>query len=469
MSRAALLARAIDVHAWLEADRTTAIAERDLRDRSIGRQQSQRDDVGRVLNWWAQVGPQTGATSAGQRLAAVRRWLALALFGLGAVTGITLCGIALAYEGNYPVNLLALLGVLIGIPGLLLVLTVIAGLSQGMGLRALGDFLQSFNINRWVMGLWDRLSGERFSSSFGQANAQGTFAVWQLVSFSQQFGVGFFVGVLVTFGVLVAVTDLAFGWSTTLQVHNATVQVWVDAIAWPWAALLPAASPDTALVEASRFYRLAGVEAGDRAAVLGGWWPFVLMTIIVWGLLPRLLMLGFAQWRLAVATRSLLREHSEVTALLDRLATPAAAHAGEAEDGAATVAASVAPARSMDLEDAAVIVWNEAYPVNSQAGAVFAMSSLDSVEARIETLHRLPAGTTRLVVCTKSWEPPVLEFNDLLALLRAELGAAVSIVVAPSGVAGAPPAASEVAIWSRAVAQMGDPRVYVADVSRGHD
>ena len=54
-----------------------------------------------------------------------------------------------------------------------------------------------------------------------------------------------------------------------------------------------------------------------EAAALGAWWPFVLMTVLVWGLLPRILLLLFGAWRrrlaataawfLAVASCAVLR------------------------------------------------------------------------------------------------------------------------------------------------------------------
>ena len=84
------------------------------------------------------------------------------------------------------------------------------------------------------------------------------------------------------------------------------------------------ASPDLALVEMSRYYRLEDQRAIDVAR-LGAWWPFVLMCVLVWGLLPRLVFAGVAQWRQRAAERVFLREHPEVTALLHRemLANPA--------------------------------------------------------------------------------------------------------------------------------------------------
>ena len=123
--------------------------------------------------------------------------------------------------------------------------------------------------------------------------------------------------------ILVAVTDLAFGWSSTLTLDADAVHRAFAFLALPWASWLPGAVPDADLVAASRYFRLETVQiGGEEAAALGTWWPFVLMTILFWGLLPRLLLLGVGQWRLGGAMRSMLVRHPEVVALLDRLAPP---------------------------------------------------------------------------------------------------------------------------------------------------
>ncbi|MDZ7686074.1 MAG: DUF2868 domain-containing protein [Gammaproteobacteria bacterium] len=124
-------------------------------------------------------------------------------------------------------------------------------------------------------------------------------------------------------GLLVVFTDLAFGWSTTLDIEAEEVQTLVGVIAFPWHRFLAVAVPDGSLVETSRYFRLeAPTISAERASRLGGWWPFVVMTIVVWGLLPRSLVAGIAAWQLRRQTRRLLEEGPQIAALLDRLTAP---------------------------------------------------------------------------------------------------------------------------------------------------
>src|SRR5690606_41608770 len=127
---------------------------------------------------------------------------------------------------------------------------------------------------------------------------------WALLRWSQTFALWFQLTALAVSLVLVVFTDLAFGWSTTLttgdplldarRVHRATAVV-----AAPWRWIIPDAQPSLELIEESRYFRAAsGAVSAREAARLGGWWRFVVLTIVVYGVLPRVITLGLAEARL---------------------------------------------------------------------------------------------------------------------------------------------------------------------------
>lgn len=478
MGHHSLLSHSVNIHHFLEQDRGLRLSQRRERDRDIGRQLggdgSTLTDTETVLGWWRVIQAQQAGTldiSTGQRVATVRRWLSLALVLAGLLVGGSVCSVALAYDGSHPVNLLAFIGVMVGLPVLLLLLTLVTMAWRMRRLVITSDKVvhgapAGLHLNSWLLGLWERLSGSLWQVGFGQSNARGRFAYWQVMLFSQLFSVGFFAGALVMFAVLVAVTDLAFGWSTTLQLDAALVHRWFMALAAPWSGLWVEALPDLALVEASRFYRLEGGIVDVSALRLGQWWPFVLMSLLVWGLLPRLGMLGVCRWRVAIATRALLREHSEVTALLDRMNTPAIALGEDVhtEPLQAQPRGDVVTLRNLD--DAQVVVWNNALEV---AQAQAHLGSLLSDRELQNVIASLPAQVPRVLVMVKAWEPPMLEVLDMLQLLRRHLGTSSSILVTPIGLPeqGFDPAADDVQVWSAAVAKLRDPGIYVAQAEPG--
>ena len=462
-----ILAQALDLHSWLEADRGTPAVQRAERDRGIGIETPDLSPTERVLYWWSHIDSAT-APSAGVRLVTVRFWLSAALCFVGMFVGGSLSSLALAYEGDYPINVLTLLGVLVGLPGLLLLITVISAVMRSMGLKPLAAALSTFNVNRWVLGFWDRYTGAQLGSSLGRNNAHGRLAFWQVALFSQWFGAGFYLGVVLMFGALLAFTDLAFGWSSTLDIDPASIRRWVLLLAWPWSQWWPVAVPDMALIEASRIYRLELSAVDLDPGLLRSWWPFVLMTILVWGMLPRGLMLALAIWRGRAAAYSYLTEHSEVSALLDRMSTPIVDLGRHSEDTQQAVQAlQSTPTPVIPLSSPAVVDWNGALPgaqLSGQVNATMALSSLQDESERggmVASLASMISAADGVVVITKGWEPPLLEFLDLLQQVRASVGEKLTIVVTPVGLPEVGLSATDQMVWQQTVARLGDPHTYV--------
>ncbi|EAR08201.1 hypothetical protein MED297_14720 [Reinekea sp. MED297] len=112
---------------------------------------------------------------------------------------------------------------------------------------------------------------------------------WQL----QRGGLAFMVSALLTFFVFATFQDVRFVWSSTFIEQNDTMQQMLAVLAWPWHGWLDA--PDAATVAQARFragFSLGGT--GDQ----DGLWPFVVMAMLVYGLLPRLMLSVVCRFRL---------------------------------------------------------------------------------------------------------------------------------------------------------------------------
>jgi hypothetical protein len=471
LSRSPDLAAAIDIPRWLRDDRVNRYAERRARDGAIGRQLQATTPAGRVLGWWARI----GADGSGDRIARLVGLGVLLLAATGLVIGAATAAIAFAYEGEHPVNLFALLGVLVVIPAILLLLTICLLPGRVPGLGALQDLASGLNPGYWFGGWLDRRFGTELFARIGSGGAAGSLARWQLAAFSQWLAIGFFAGALGAGVLLVAFTDLAFGWSTTLEVDSDRIHRLFVTLATPWAGWLPSAVPDAELVQTSRFFRLehAAVPA-DRAAALGSWWPFVLMTVTVYGLAPRLALLAIATWRRRSATRQLLLSDPEVMALLDRLAGPAVEIRGEHDAPIAdsTTHGATPPPRAADA-DALAIVWNRAVTAADAARwlagrnarpprAVIDIDARDDVATMGSRLAKEAQGARRVWIFVKGWEPPLLEFFDVLQAARTELGT-IPFAVVPIAVNGATVGPGERELWAQGCARPGLEGVYVVE------
>jgi hypothetical protein len=485
-----VLAEAVDIRRWLREDRRTPYAERLERDRAIGRTLTARSDLARVLGWWqrvqgAEIAARDGDATApalGARVEAARRLGSAALAILGMLLGAGVAAVAFTYDGRAPVNLFTLLGVLVGLPLILLIFTLLLIPGRLPGLGALQGVAAGMNVGRWFGAWLDRLLGaELFAPQFLGAGAASAFARWQFVVFSQWLALGFFAGVLAVALLRVTFTDLAFGWGTTLRIDPELVHAWTTAVASPWSPWLQEAVPDATLVEASRIYRLEQVGMTlERVERLGGWWPFVLMTILVYGALPRLLLMMIGAWQLRRATRALLRNDSEVTALLDRLDAPLVLLARQAEEEPqrAGEPALDAPREVVSAQGLVLIIWNRAVTADQGrswlAGTLgvepAAVLELDILQREREQRELLAAArqsvkpaVRRVILVTKGWEPPLLEFMDFLVLAREVLGGGCSFTVVPLGVSGDAVHPAERDVWARALTQVADSRLYVME------
>jgi hypothetical protein len=482
-----MLAAVLDIKSWLEEDRHTPFAERLHRDRKIGRTLNGRSAVEQVLGWWHQVVPTSAqmsvANAPGTKVEHACTVSGAVLLLLGFVGGVAISGAAFAYQGQYPVNLFTLLGVLVGLPLLFLFATLLMLLWPFRGAGGLRSALAGLNLGRWVGSWLDRALQVDLFATFQPSGAQSGFARWQLLVFSQWLAIGFFLGALVLGFLLVAFTDLAFGWSTTLDLTAERVFGWVRVVAMPWAAWLPSATPDLALVETSRYFRLEqGGMPLSRASVLGTWWPFILATVAFYGLLPRLLLMAVGYWRLRHAVRRMLLDDSEVTALLDRLNSPMVSLEGSAEEG--ELETPVAPLPAMPAAhdyaggaadgDVVIVVWNGAVSeetalawahrvLGASARASLSLSVLQDEAEQRSLLESCRASASRILLFTKGWEPPLLEFMDFLGLLREHFGSDCSLTILPLNLQKTGVDPDDRQVWSQALGRLRDPRLYVME------
>jgi hypothetical protein len=471
---------AIDIPAWLEQDSATSYAARVRRDRDAAAKVAGTEPIELVRGWWTHVF-QGSQPSLGARLERTRRLIGLAMFGIGVAAGVGVAGAAFHYDGTRPINVVALLAALVVVQLTLLALSLLLLPTRLRGLRAIQDLLESINPGAFAAALFRRVSGapRDVAQIFGwhpaRATASGRFAKWQILAWAQTAAVGFNVAAIATAFALIAFTDLAFGWSTTLTVDPHRVHQIAAAIAWPWHAIAPSAVPDLALVERSQFFRLDGTRAFDVGASreLAGWWSFTVLAVATYGLLPRIAFRALCIGRLRAATRALLLEDARVTALLDRMTAPAVeTAAGEPEDARPAGPLPENVPHDALVGSARAVVWGGSIdPAQADTNARRRLGI--GVSAVVEAgggrtladdraaLDAIRSGSGPVVVFTRAWEPPMLEFGDFIAALRECVGRDASIVVSPIAAADGEIDETQRQTWARAVGRVADPRVYL--------
>lgn len=314
----------------------------------------------------------------------------------------------------------------------------------------------------------------------GRARAQaGLYAPLQrgqLMSWLSQAGFFFGLGALAATLGFVVFTDLAFGWSTTLDVAPERVQRFVAAVAKPWAGFWPEASPSLELVTATRHFRVAPGPAagGTPPLVFGAWWPFLVMAIGCYAVLPRLLVLPVVGSWLARESARAMRFTPGAAELVDSLTMPQLeSRAERAEGPVGRALAGMVPevelrtwlARGDQASPSSpfVVVWADAASESALRNALGSDLRIAEAGGR-RTLAEDEAVVTELrqgdgpvVVAVRGQESPILDLLDFLAALRGNVGAAKPICVLLVG--GGP---AERGIWRRKLVALADPLLSVA-------
>lgn len=499
------LADLVDVELQLLRDRDAGRDEVRRRDRRIGiaidagarAASSDRDERIAVLRDWVHaVHAETGHDSAGARVARAHHALGWLLTLLGLSSGSGAAAVVLSYDGTRPVNAVHFLALFVGLQILLLLL-----LALSTALWRFRDRLPAVSglhgLLRWafdaVVGLFERrLSAEKralLKAARGRLRSSqivyGDVERWLLVSLAQRLGLAFNLGALATCLYLVAVSDLAFAWQTTLTISADGFHRVMSVLAAPWSWAYPDGLPSLDVVRASRYFRL-GSSFGDQAPaeLLGQWWRFLVLCLLVYGLTPRLVLSLVARVKRRRALAALRLDHGEIASLLERLASPIVhTRAPALELGAESApdgGAGPAPIAAATL--ATVLIWGDVPIDRGQVDGLVA----ERFGWRVVTVANAGAGEARhdqaaidavaqeqapIVLLAEAFEAPTREARTFLSRLREAIAKDRAIVVGlvDSAAPGqwTQPSPDDLRVWQKQLAQLGDPYLRVEALVEG--
>lgn len=460
--------------------------ERRRLDREIGTRHTSANGLG-LLRAWLSEAPSQDLQLRLERVRASLSTLGWIFAAMGFCFGWAAASALLAievYAGR--INIVLCLGVLVVVPLLMLLATGLGWIWSARRADAtrpasLGDWLRSAGLGRLALRLVPAATRADVEVVLGRMTAHsrlyGRVQRGQLLLWSQAAGLTFGIGALLATLTYVVFTDLAFGWSTTLEIDARQVHRVLAAFATPWATLWPDANPSLELVEATRFFR---VDAQNRVPVedairLGGWWPFLVMSIGLYVVLPRMLvLLGVRRW-LAGEVGEAMGLTPGVERLMTRLKTPLVESTADEEEGEVGHAADgLVPevdARSWIASkggEAMIVRWAELADEASlraalgEDGVVRDAGGRRSLAEDSALVAECAAGSGVVVLCVRGYEPPVLEVTDFLAELREAMGRSRSICVLL--VDGRD---SDRDTWRRKLLGLGDALLCVASLALG--
>ena len=213
--------------------------------------------------------------------------------------GITAAGVLFQYDGSSPINVLPILTAFILLPLLFLIgsflLPLISSTDTGL-LSPLYQWIEN-KIGTYISN-YNEQHAHTLNKELSEYELVYSEPVILFFRKTLQKCAAFYVtGALVWMIINVTTTDLAFSWSSTLELESDKIYSITNTMSAPWSWILPSATVDFETVQSTRFFR---ADSSDLIEVSSGsWWSFIFMSIIVYSLAPRLFLYAYYKSRLS--------------------------------------------------------------------------------------------------------------------------------------------------------------------------
>ena len=493
----------IDLEYFTALDRDVAYQTLRERDRRIIEEIRGANKEQALAAWLKARRREAGHAAPGQVFASALGVAKFFLIFFGLLFGFTAGWGFFSYLGHTPVNVLYFFVAFILPQWLFLLLTVVA-LLPGHGLGLYPPLrLAAALLRRCYAAAWGKLVNQlgaekrlRLTSFTGQgrlfAGRLGGAFFWLAASFTQIFACAANIGLLISALLKITVTDLAFGWQSTLAFSAERLFAAVRFLALPWSWLWPegVGYPSLVQVGGSRIVlkdSIARLQTED----LVSWWPFLLLCLIIYCLLPRLILWVFCRWRGRRALAQSLSRMPEAEELWQRMRSPLVTTQGLPDPGG-DIAIAIAPARSerrpkiVPERPSLLLVPAELQPALPEdvlkdwlARRGLRVAACCAVPGEYEARLAFPAaiavemkalvGQATLCLVAESWLPPIASFLELLRQLRRAIGEREQIIVLligkakngqeapPSSILSPPDDPVMVTVWRQKLAALADP------------
>ncbi len=440
-----------------------------------------------------------------QELTLVSRWLFLFV---GLFVGTGLAGSFLIYSGTAPLNVSAYVALFVLVQLLFLAVQLLLFLyrrlrripMESSSLYTLLGRLLIKGVDGLRRKLQRKMTGRQrldlaaLVGGIEQRKELAALLIWPAFLLMQLFGVGFNVGVLGVTLAKVVFSDIAFGWQSSLQLTAEAVAGLVKWIALPWSWAMANGYPSLEQIKGSQMVLKEGILHLETIDLLS-WWPFLCCAVAVYGLLPRLLLVGLS---VVQQRRSLERLHFStlrIKPLIQRMTAPRIDTNGVAVPSHTASSASrqqqvaqdapvvdsqdeILPGSEVDGEVCFAMIPDELYE-DCPLAAFLALLSPSVGPARIECLrYGMPgaesdylyalneaAQASRLagvMLLQEAWQPPLRETETFLRNLRQVAGKTTPLTILLVGKPAADTMLTSVdpgqlQVWVQKMRAFGDP------------
>ena len=354
---------------------------------------------------------------------------------LGFVLGLLSAVALLSYNGHEPVNVIYFMAMVIAIPLLTMTLTLLSMFKVNQSKSVWVHLSPSYWFEKILSWLPTKVE-----ESVKNVKMNPLLANWIVIKRAQLvaliFSLGLFLGLL---GV-VSTKDIAFAWSTTLQVTPETFHTFLHTLAYPWRTWLPSAVPSLELIEQSQYFRL-GDKLSDvlisNASKLGEWWKFLALATLFYAMFLRVLMYLLACFGLRMALqKSLLRLENVDNLLRDMNEPIISTHALDATEAreeksfhalhvVKKLDSSYDVVQGWAMSQETLLVLNDSMQII--APHVYDVGGNNTLEDDVAIIGKSHG---EVLLYVKVWEPPTMDFMDYLERLASKVD---KVIVLPVG------------------------------------
>lgn len=474
----------------------------------------QAPDRRSVLKHWLQARRQNQTAGENQEMlpgqiyAQAMRMAGWLVFFAAFFAGAALAGSLLSYGGTTPVNVFTCLWVLLVPQILLLALlaaaSVLSRIRPSFGKNGLYVLISALlrrlalRLMGWISPRLSRQQQNRFQEIVGMVGRSrtvyGKIFFWPVFNTAQLAGIAFNLGVLAAMLMRITLTDVAFGWQSTLRPDPQTVYAIVEFLAAPWAWFLepPVAHPTAAQIAGSKMVLKEGIY-NLASADLASWWPFLCFSVVFYGLVPRVVLLGLGRWQQRRHLARLKFTHAACDRLLLQMTAPNVETRSPQPDTQDTGARNKpgpgpdkpqhthsplpGPGESVVLmvpEEAAMDISAVAEEIRNRTGLETAAGisatgdSDQDVKQLVRALENAGMNQVRVAVVIEAWQPPIRENLAWIRRIRTAAGPTASLILfltgkpdQTGGTLPGMPDKTELVTWQQAVNGLADPYIRV--------
>ena len=421
----------------------------------------------------------------------VNNFIGLFSIFFGLFVGIGL----LSYSGKEPINIIYYLFFVMFLPLGSMLLALFSMISR----KNIFNFFTLLFPLHWFEQIFNRFS---FKDKIDFVEQHFSFSLqkWMFIHRLQLFSLLFSLGVFLALIFMVVTQDIAFAWSTTLNVDAVGFQSFLDTIATPWKSFLPSLVPSVELVEISQHYRLGerlDSTLTEHANRLGEWWKFLAMTTFFYVVILRFFLWLFSQYKIAKTLEKEFFEIEGIQKLLREFKTPFVSTKSPKlekyleikEENKTHVKQVLKRSETVDLKSEKVeeplgiiedveyiesqyhniIGWNFSFDemilVNDSKHIIAKnISSVGGRHTFLEDEKVALEAKESVLLYVKSWEPPTMDFVDFLEELI-ENRAIDDIQIFPLGIVDNDykGTSKEFSIWNRKIEGLKSKKVWIID------